>query len=291
MPPLTRRALLATAAAAAAAAVLPGRLRAAQPPPRLIVRADDMGYAHAGNAAIRRCLTEGVATAVEVLAPAPWFPEAAEMLRALPGADVGVHLALSSEWDGVKWRPLTAAPSLRDADGYLPPMIVPNPRYPGRALAERRWRLADVEREFRAQIELVRRHVPRVSHYSAHMGCTELSPEVAALARRLGREYGIDRVPEALGATYVGYAGPHATAAEKVESFLRTLDGLAAGRTYVFVDHPGLDSPELRAVGHRGYEQVAADRQGVTDAWTSPRVRARVRERGIRLIGYRDLAP
>jgi hypothetical protein len=39
-----------------------------------------------------------------------------------------------------------------------------------------------------------------------------------------------------------------------------------------------------------GDEQVAVDRQGVTDAWTSPAARDIVARRGIELIGYRDLA-
>jgi hypothetical protein len=43
-------------------------------PPRLIVRADDMGYAHAGNEAILKCFEVGIATSVEVIAPSPWFP-------------------------------------------------------------------------------------------------------------------------------------------------------------------------------------------------------------------------
>jgi hypothetical protein len=38
-----------------------------------------------------------------------------------------------------------------------------------------------------------------------------------------------------------------------------------------------------------GYEAVAVDRQGVTDAWTSPAAREIVKRRGIELIGYRAL--
>lgn len=36
-----------------------------------------------------------------------------------PGLEVGVHLTLTSEWDNVKWRPLTHAPSLVNPDGYF----------------------------------------------------------------------------------------------------------------------------------------------------------------------------
>lgn len=37
------------------------------------------------------------------------------------------------------------------------------------------------------------------------------------------------------------------------------------------------------------HEQVAADRQGVTDMFTSSRAAERIKQRGIELIGYRDL--
>jgi chitin disaccharide deacetylase len=67
------------------------------------------------------------------------------------------------------------------------------------------------------------------------------------------------------------------------------LEALSAG-TSLFVDHAALDTPEMRATGHVGYEAVAADRRGVTDAWTSPAVREIVKRRGIELIGYKDLA-
>jgi predicted glycoside hydrolase/deacetylase ChbG (UPF0249 family) len=259
-------------------------------PPRLIVRGDDMGYSHSGNEAIMASSVRGIQTSIEIIAPSPWFPEAVRMLAAHPAVDVGVHLALTSEWDNVKWRPLTPAPSLRDADGYFLPMVFPNARYPGRSLRENPWRLDDIEREFRAQIELAKRHVPRISHLSSHMGCTDLGPDVKAMTRRLGREYGVNVWAEDHGVTAARYVGPHTTSAEKIESFLAMLDGLEAGKSYLFVDHPGLDTPELRAIHHIGYEQVAMDRQGVTDTFTSPRVRERVRARGIELIGYRDLA-
>ena len=137
-----------------------------------------MGYSHSGNEAIRRTYLAGVASSVEIIVPSPWFPEAARMLQDHPEIDVGIHLALSSEWDNVKWRPLTEAASLRDPDGYFYPMIHPNEAYPGRALTENDWSLQEIEREFRAQIETAMRHVPRISHVSGHMNSTGFDPRV-----------------------------------------------------------------------------------------------------------------
>ena len=261
----------------------------AQDPPRLIVRGDDMGYAHSGNEAILKCYQRGIETSVEVIVPSPWFPEAVKMLNDHPDVDVGIHLALTSEWDNVKWRPVSHAPSLCDADGYFFPMIHPNPNYPGRSLKESRWTLEDIEKEFRAQIELGLKKIPHVSHVSAHMGCSSIDPRVRSLTRKLAQEYGIDIDPGEYGVKSVRYTGPSRTSEEKLESFLKMLESLQPGQTYLFVDHPGLDTPELRAIHHIGYEHVAADRQGVTDTWTHPRVREMIKARGIQLIGYRDL--
>lgn len=257
--------------------------------PRLIVRGDDMGYSHAGNEALIKCYTEGIQTSIEVIVPSPWFPEAVKMLKAHPDTDVGIHLAITSEWDNVKWRPLTECPSLRDEDGYFYPMTFPNKNYPGRAIKDRPLNVDEIEKEFRAQIELALKEIPRITHISGHMGCSNLSDEVNAMTRKLAIQYGIDIDPADYGVLPARYDGPHKTPEEKIDSFTKMLSKLEKGKTYLFVDHPGLDSPELRAIHHVGYEDVATDRQGVTDLWTSEKVKAAIKRNGIELISYRDL--
>ena len=291
MPELYPRLLpFVLVAIVAAVASSPASTFAAEPAIRLLVRGDDMGSSQASNEASIRCFRDGVMRDVELMAVGPWFPQAARLLRENPGLDVGLHLALTSEWDNVKWRPLTTAPSLVGRDGTFHPMIWPHPHYgKERALKEQPWKLDEIERELRAQIELTRREVPHLSHLSDHMGFQALGPEVAALVKQLATEYRLDIDPEALGARWVGWDGKPVTPAEKVASFARVLEALSPG-TWLFVDHPALDTAEIRATGHVGYEQVAVDRQGVTDAWTSPTARDIVARRGIELIGYRDLA-
>lgn len=262
--------------------------------PCLIIRADDMGSFHAANVACMEAYKNGVETSIEVMVVTPWFPEAVRMLRENPGIDVGLHLTFTSEWDNVKWRPLTHCPSLTDKNGYFLPMMTPNPAYPGLAITENKWDLAEVEREARAQIELALRNIPWISHVSGHMGATGFAPEVVALMKRLAEEYNlpmIDRVGamEEYDFSYRGYDGPSRTPAEKEASFLRMLDKLESGERYMFIDHPALDNDEMRTVGHIGYEHVAADRQGVTDLLTSDRVKQALREKGIKLISYNDL--
>ena len=261
----------------------------AQKSPRLIVRGDDMGFSHSGNEAIIKAYKEGVETSVEIIVPSPWFPEAVKMLNDNPSLDVGIHIALTSEWDNVKYRPVSYCPSLTDEDGYFFPMIWPNKNYPGKSLTENKWTIEDVEKELRAQIELARKKIPRISHISAHMGCYGMTPEVSALAKRLAQEYKIDIDPKEFNVKGISYSGPKITAEEKIQSFIKMLESLKPGETYIFVDHPGLDSPELRAIYHIGYENVSADRQGVTTAWTDPKVKEAIKKLGIQLISYSDL--
>ena len=256
---------------------------------RLIVRGDDMGYSHAGNEALIKCYKEGIEKSIEVIVPSPWFPEAVKLLEENPGVDVGVHLAITSEWDNVKWRPLSDCPSLKDANGYFFPMIWPNKNYPGQAIREQKWKIEDVEKEFRAQIQMAIKKIPRISHISGHMGCTDIDDSVKVLAKRLAKEYNIDIRLDELNVKYATYDGPHKTSKEKIEGFSKMLDKLQPGNTYLFVDHPGLDSPELRAIHHIGYEDVAVDRQGVVDTWTNRKIKNLIKQKRIQLISYKDL--
>jgi predicted glycoside hydrolase/deacetylase ChbG (UPF0249 family) len=157
-------------------------------------------------------------------------------------------------------------------------------------LVENDWQLADIEQEFRAQIELALRKIPRISHVSAHMGCTTLTSDVEALAKKLAREYKIDIDPvKDYQVLLVRYEGPRETLDEKMQSFLKMLEKLEPGKTYLFVDHPGLDNQELKAIYLKGNDKVSTDRQGVTDLWTSPTVKAFIKKRQIQLISYKDL--
>jgi chitin disaccharide deacetylase len=258
-----------------------------QNPPRLIIRGDDMGFSHAGNEALIKSNKEGIETSIEVIVPSPWFPEAVKLLQKNPGIDVGVHLAITSEWESIKWRPVSDCVSLKDSCGYFYPMVFPNKNYPGRSIKENHWQIADIEKEFRAQIELAIKTIPRISHISSHMGCTDLDSQVTKLVLRLAKEYHLG-FPGA-SVQYIGYKGPSKTADEKLHSFLNMLDSLKPGMTYVFVDHPALDGPEMRAIYHIGYENVAADRQGVVDTWTNPLVKEAIQKKHILLISYADL--
>lgn len=267
----------------------------AQEVPKLIVRGDDMGYSHSGNIALIESSKNGIQTSIEIIVPSPWFPEAVRLLNDNPGIDVGIHLALTSEWDNIKWRPLTEVPSLVEGDGYFFPMSFPNDDYPGLSIQENNWKIEEIERELRAQIELAQRKISGISHVSAHMGFTWIDPSIMNLVKELATEYDIDIDLDEYDVEHVSYQNLEwqesvkASSQVKEEAFIGMLRTLVPGKTYMFLDHPGYDNEELRAIYHKGYQSVALDRQGVTDVFISKKVKAVIDELGIELISYRDL--
>jgi len=238
-------------------------------------------------------LLEGLATSVEIMPNTAWFPEAVKMLREHPGIDIGVHLTLSSEWENVRWRPLTSCPSLTDEQGYFPVSIYPDKEYPGQSISEMNWKPEEIEQEFRAQIERVLQQLPQATHISNHMGACNFDKEVAALTARLAREYGLaditTRPLEEYGIQGIWFDGPHTTLAEKKESLIRALNRLEKGKTYMFLEHPAYDDEEMRAVYKKGYMDVAADRQGVTDLLLSKELREAIEEKGIQVVSYGEV--
>lgn len=264
-----------------------------QNPPRLIVRGDDMGYSHSANKALIKSYQEGIETSIEVIVPSPWFPEAVKMLEQNPGVDVGLHFAITSEWDNLKWRPLTEVPSLENVDGYFYPMIYPNKNYPKQSVMENGWKLADIEKELRAQIEMAKKYIPRVSHVSGHMNSTGFDPEVREMCRKVAKEYNLAMVDvdpaKDLKLSNTGFDFQHKTTEQRIQSFIEMLDKLEPGKTYVYVEHPAIDDPEMRAIYHIGYEDVAQGRQDVTTMWTDERVKEALIRKGVQLVSYKDV--
>ena len=248
---------------------------------KLIVRADDIGSCHAANVACMRSFRDGIARSVEVQVCCPWFYEAAQMLRAEPGYDVGVHLTLTSEWANYKWGPITQAPSLVDAAGHF---FATN-----RDFLAAKWDVHEVEKELRAQIELARKHIPQVTHLSSHMGTPTITPQLRTLAQKLAAEYKLPiETPGAQGFRWP--ADNNATAEQREAALVKALEELKPG-LWILVEHPGLDTDEMRAIGHEGYWNVAAHRDGVTRSFTSEKVKAIIEKRSIQLVSYGDTWP
>ena len=147
-----------------------------------VVHADDIGMSHAANIGAFAALDAGPATCGSVMVPCPWFSEAAEMARARPEVDLGVHLTLNAEFGGYRWGPVaghTAVPSLVDDAGHLQ-----------RTSREtvKSGSADDVRTELRAQIDAALAAGIDVTHLDSHMG-TVFHPKFFDVYLELGREY------------------------------------------------------------------------------------------------------
>ncbi len=256
---------------------------------RLLVRGDDIGMSHSINEACIAAYREGIMRTVEVMVPCPWFLEAVKLLNENPGLEVGVHLVLNSEWEGFKCRPLTSAPSLVDENGYFYPMVHPGKNFPDSlAFVNIDWDSTEVDNELRAQIDLALKHIPHINHLSPHMAVMLCDPDLIEVFEKVAQDYDF-KYEYSLGITRLkGVGNRNNTHLEKESALIEILEELQAG-TWMLLRHPAFDTPEMQAITHPGYENVAEDRAGDTFILTSDKVAEVIERRGIQLITYQDL--
>lgn len=258
----------------------------------LIINADDLGMCHAINAAILRSFTEGVVCSTTVMVPCPWALHAIQLLREHPAIPFGVHLTLISDTANYRWGPLTSkdkVPSLVDESGYfyLDQRI---PEFLARA------QLAEVEAEFRAQIETVLAAKLAPTHLDWH--CLHMGgrPDIFDMTFGLAREYGLAlRVYERTLVDKVQRLGLPTADHTLLDSFRLDTVGKSARFAQLLRDlpvglsewavHPGLEDDELLAIHPDG----ARTRQTDLDFMVSEEARAIIHQEGITLLSYKSL--
>ena len=256
---------------------------------RLIVRGDDIGCSHASNVGCIKSYKEGVMRSVEVMVPCPWFEEAVKMLNDNPGLDVGIHLTLTSEWDNYKWRPLTCGKSIVNKDGYFYSQTREWNKWPaGTGFYDANPKIEEVEAELRAQIEMALRKIKNVSHISDHMAFAHSRPDIAELVKKLAKEYNLELELGQANVKHLSMGSGGSGDKNREAALVEALEKVGPG-TWLFVEHPGTDTPEMQAMSHPGNENVARDRDDVTKAFTSEKVKEVVKRRGIKLISYGDV--
>ncbi len=251
---------------------------------RLIMRGDDFGFCHAANLAFEKCFTEGVLTCGAVMVSAPWFEEAAEMCRRNPDWQIGVHSTFTAEWKYYRWGPVlppTEVPSLVDDDGYF--------RARTAEFRDSNPDLGEVEAELRTQIDRALAHGIDVAYLDHHMAAIRSTPQMQEIELKVAAEY---RIPVS---TYVGEEKtpvpddiPQEPRWLKEAELLRLLKpGL-----WLRIEHPGLDVPEMQGLRESWLDDgpyIAKARQAQTDAIVASEVLNVIEERGITLVGYRDI--
>ncbi|MEM8703987.1 MAG: ChbG/HpnK family deacetylase [Pseudomonadota bacterium] len=257
----------------------------------MLVRADDAGSCGASNEGCLEACLNGIARSVEVMMPCARVTEAATLFRERPDIDVGIHLTLTSEWDAVKWRPLTDAPSLVDREGWFLPLLQDRPDDDRPSLCRVAWKIDEIAAELRTQIAMGVNLFPHASHVSCHMvrHLADFDPRLGDIVSGLCAEFGLLDDPFGHGLPrFSPYPAYPRDSRARVSSFVAALQSLASG-THIFIDHPAVDSGELAAMGHPGYEDVRADRTSCLETLISPEVRREIDRLGIDLISYRDL--
>lgn len=267
----------------------------------LVIHADDLGMAHSVNRATFEALEQGLITSASILVPCPWFPEVAQWARAHPDADLGIHLALNSEWTGFRSGPVSSVGEVRsllDADGYLPLI---------EAAVVAQARIPEVERELRAQVDRAKAAGIRLSHLDSHMGTLFRSRELFDTYRRIGEAYGLpvllerqgDRggtqaewqtgaEPEALIDRVISIS-PGGHPADWQSAYENLLSPLPPG-VYQLIVHLAYDDPEMRGATWNHPDWGAEWRQSDLDLIKSAAFRQFLQQQGFVLVNWTQLA-
>ena len=267
----------------------------------LILHADDVGMSHSVNRASLEALEKGWITSASILVVSPWFAEVAAWARAHPDADLGIHLALNSEWTTLRWGPISGrseVPTLLAPDGYLPLLTDgvgrTNPR--------------EVEHELRAQIDLARRSGVNITHLDSHMGALFGAEAPFNVYLGLGQSYGLpvllerasvpgadppppwaERARSLALVDRVLQMGPGVSRERWVETYKAMLAPLGPG-VYELILHLGYDDDEMRGATFDHPDWGAAWRQWDFDLVRSAEFRDWLRQQGFQLITWRELA-
>ncbi len=286
----------------------------------LIINADDFGMCHSANVAVSELLKAGKISSGTIMAPCAWAKEAVDFAKENPELCVGVHLTTTNEWGGYRWRPLTGGKSLLDSEGYM---------HHESDEFEKAADLEETRAEVRAQIDHLKHLGLNPSHLDNHMGSLygieTGRVEMAQLLITTAAEYGLPvRFPtkftdaqfendmlaihiekamveqfiasfaqlgQSLGVAMPDYlipndwAGPQSESYENFREYVFALyASFEPGVTETYM-HPAVESEELKTI---------------TGAWnrrvweykflSDPKTHQYIKDCGIKMITYRDLA-
>ena len=150
---------------------------------QLIVNADDFGLTNRVSEGIVDAHRHGIVSSTTLMANGEAFQADAVLRRQAPDLGIGAHLNLS---EGEPVSPALRIPSLVNDCGRL--YLTPGRLWKG--IVSRKVRLAEVERELRAQIAKIRRAGILPTHLDGHKHVHVL-PGVSDIVIRLAQEFSI----------------------------------------------------------------------------------------------------
>lgn len=257
----------------------------------LILNTDDFGMCHSINETVIQAVRQGAASSCTLMVPCPWGLHGMHLLRENPDIPFGVHLTAVSEAVYYRWGPLTSkekVPSLVDEAGYF----YSEARIP-EFLAQ--VNLAELEVEFRAQIEAVLAGGLNPTHVDSHCGIHTRREDIFDMTVGLAGEYGLAiRVSEPPLIEKIKRQGLPSPDYDILDSYrvetqakpayyFEGLRSLPAGLTEWAV-HPSLATGELKAIGNSW-----PVRQADFEFLMSPETKAIIEQEGIIVLNYKPL--
>jgi predicted glycoside hydrolase/deacetylase ChbG (UPF0249 family) len=258
----------------------------------LVIHADDFGMSHSVNRAIEEALEKHWVTSASILVPCPWFPEVARWAKAHPDADLGIHLALNSEWTTLRWGPVSAQPkgsSLLDADGYLPLTT---------DYVASHAKIGDVETETRAQVDKAKAAGVNLTHLDTHMGAIVTTPDLFKAYVGLGRAYNLplllDSRAEAIapGSVLLNQLlqmNRGTPKSEWLDAYKKMLAPLPPG-SYQLIVHLAYNDDEMQGATFDHPDWGAEWRQSDFDLVRSAEFQKFLKDQGFILVAWKDLA-
>jgi predicted glycoside hydrolase/deacetylase ChbG (UPF0249 family) len=258
----------------------------------LVIHADDFGMSHSVNRAIEEALEKHWVTSASILVPCPWFPEVARWAKAHPDSDLGIHLALTSEWTTLRWGTVSAQPkdsSLLDADGYLP---LTSDYVASHA------KISDVESETHAQIEKAKAAGINLTHLDTHMGAIVTTPDLFKAYLGLGQAYKLplllDNRAEAVAPGSVLLSqllqmNRGTPKSQWLDAYEKMLAPLPPG-SYQLIVHLAYNDDEMRGATYDHPDWGAEWRQSDLDLVRGAEFQKFLKDQGFILVTWKDLA-
>lgn len=229
----------------------------AQKKTKVLLRADDFGMSHAVNLALKDMVQTGIPFNASVMMVTPWVTEAAEILKDAPHVSIGLHLTLTSEFEQLKWGPISgekSVPSLVDERGFFRTSV--------RDFMMSDYDLKEVETELRAQIDRAMAMGMKVDYLDHHMGIARSTPEIAAVVERLADEYDLlicRYFDENMAADVWGRPVD-----DKKSAVLDAMGKLDPERYNLFVFHTAHDNTEISRLDDLNTDLMSDPKSGVS---------------------------
>ncbi len=151
----------------------------------LMLHADDIGMCYEANLAAKAYLTGNHIQSAALMVPCPWYNEMADWYKEHPDYDLGLHLAMNSEWKWYRWGPVAGrdiVPGMVDKEGFL---------WRSQRETATNAQPGEVEKEIRAQVERAISKGTRPGHIDTHMGTLFVRIDFTKAYLKVAEEYRI----------------------------------------------------------------------------------------------------